>query len=411
MKNLFLFFFLTIIGLSSTFAKEGIVTEDSTKLIHRPGQITFFPPMGTNGLEAGRVVNNISINMFAGYQGGLDGVEFAGFANVLRYDMRGAQFAGFGNNVMGTTHGAQFSGFYNVNRKYTFGAQFSGFANVVADSVDAFQAAGFVNLNTGRTNGTQVAGFTNMVVGNVQGGQVAGFLNATTGDLKGIQASGFTNIVTGDTEGAQIAGFANVASGDVKGFQASGFINVAKKLSGVQLGFINFADTIEDGIAIGFLSFSRNGYLALELESNETFFAMAHIKTGTERFYNIFSAGIRPKDDKMNWAYGYGVGTLFPLSSKLDMNLDLQSFQIVDEGWNDLTLNLHNRLKANVNYNVSDKVTLFAGPSFNVLVSDREDENGNLVGSDLAPSWTMTNENTRNTNVQTYIGFNAGIKF
>lgn len=410
MKKSILFFLITI-GLSIATSKAGIVTEDSTKLIHRPGQITFFPPMGTNGLEAGRVVNNISINLFAGYQGGLEGVEFAGFANVLKHNMRGAQFAGFGNTVMGTSHGAQFSGFYNVNRKYTFGAQFSGFANIVTDSVDAFQGAGFINLNTGRTHGTQAAGFANMVVGDVRGGQASGFLNAVAGDVEGIQVSGFANIATGEVEGAQISGFANVASGDVKGTQISGFVNVAKKLKGVQIGVFNFADTIEDGLAIGFLSFARNGYLALELEANETFFAMGHVKTGTEKFYNIFSAGIRPKDNNMNWSYGYGVGTMFALSEKLDMNLDLQSFQIVDDGWRNLDLNLHNRLKANVNYNVSDNFTLFAGPSFNVLVSNKEDENGNLIGSDLAPSWTMTDQNTRNTNVKTYIGFNAGIRF
>lgn len=407
MKNLIIFALLLTLGLTSVKAQEA--ASDSITLIHRPGQFSFVPPLSTNGWESARVVNNVSVNLLMGYQGGLDGVEVAGFANVIRYDMNGAQFAGFGNTVLGTTHGAQFSGFYNMNRRYLFGAQFAGFANVVTDSADAFQVAGFVNYNRGKTKGTQVAGFANLVTDSVQGAQIAGFANSSTGSVQGTQIAGFSNIATGNMQGLQVAGFSNVASGDLKGAQVSGFVNVAKKVNGLQVGFINIADTIDEGLAVGFLSISKNGYYAIEVEANETEYALANFKIGTEKFYNTFSVGLRPHDDKMHWAYGYGVGTLTPLSEKVHMALDLQSIQLVENNFRDWGLELHNRLKVTAGYAISDRVSLTAGPSFNILISDEEDENGNIVGSDLAP-WALTNETYRNNNVKTYIGFNAGLK-
>jgi len=407
MKNLMIITLLLTLGLTNVKAQS--IVSDSITLIHRPGQIGFIPPMSTNGWESSRVVNNVSVNLFMGYQGGLEGAEFAGFANVLRYDMNGAQFAGFGNTVLGKSHGAQFGGFYNMNRQYTFGAQMAGFANVVTDSVDAFQASGFVNFNTGETKGTQVAGFSNLVTNDVQGAQLSGFANGTLGDVQGLQVGGFSNVATGSVKGIQAAGFANVTSGDMKGAQISGFLNVAKKVNGLQIGVINVADTIDEGLAIGFLSISRNGYYAFEIEANETEYAMASLKLGTEKFYNTFSVGMRPQDNKMHWAYGYGIGTLVPLSEKLDMAIDLQSIQLVENNWRNWDLELHNRLKVNAGYALTDRVTVTAGPSFNILVSDNEDENGNIIGSDLAP-WTLTNETYSRTNVKTYLGFNAGVR-
>ena len=159
------------------------------------------------------------------------------------------------------------------------------------------------------------------------------------------------------------------------------------------------------------MSISRNGYYAIEAEVNETEYALAHLKIGTEKFYNTFSFGMRPQDNKMNWAYGYGVGTLVPLNEKMDLSIDLQSIQLVEGGWawNDPNLNLHNRLKLAASYNFTDRISVVAGPSFNVLVSDQEDENGNIVGSDLAP-WTLTDQTYQHANVKTYLGFNAGVR-
>ncbi|MBI9069860.1 MAG: hypothetical protein JEZ09_21385 [Salinivirgaceae bacterium] len=73
----------------------------------------------------------------------------------------------------------------------------------------------------------------------------------------------------------------------MEGFQASVFLNVTNKLKGVQLGVFNYVDSLESGLAIGFLSVVRNGYRAVEVSTNESFYANATFKTGTRQFYNI----------------------------------------------------------------------------------------------------------------------------
>jgi hypothetical protein len=382
--------------------------QNDSSMINRMGQVSFFPPLSTNGLESGRVINNVSINLFAGYQGGLEGIEFGGFANVIKHDMKGAQFAGFGNTVLENTYGSQFSGFYNVNMGYTKGAQFAGFINTVVDSADAFQAAGFTNVLTKGGSGAQIAGFSNHTLGNYQGAQIAGFVNTNIGHIDGPQIAGFSNIATGNVKGLQLAGFSNIATGNVLGSQISGFINVGRNIKGSQIGFINIADSVE-GAAIGFLSIVKDGYRRFEFEANETFYGLLRAKTGTERFYNIFSFGMRPTNDHFYWVYGYGVGTLFNLNDKLDLNFDLESFFMVQDDYLNINVNQLNRLKANVSYGLSDRIEVFAGPSFNLMVSDNSDENGNLIGSDLTP-YTFTSSTYRSVMLESYVGFNIGVR-
>lgn len=408
MKTQNIFKTVALLGLLAS-AFTAFANPDTTKLIHIPAQLSFFPPLSTNGLESGKVVNNVSVNLFAGYQGGLNGVELGGFANVIKHNMNGAQFAGFGNTVFGNANGAQFSGFYNTNLGYTKGAQFAGFANVVVDSADAIQFAGFSNVNTMSSTGIQAAGFSNVVVGNYKGGQIAAFSNTTMGSISGPQIAGFANITTGNVNGIQLAGFANVTAKDISGSQISGFINVAKKVKGSQIGFINVADSVE-GASIGFLSFVKDGYRRIELEGNETFYALARAKTGTDRFYNIFIFGVTPTNDHFYWVYGYGVGTLLPVSSKLDLNFDLESFFMVQDDYRNINVNQLNRLKVNASYPISNRMEVFAGPSINLMVNDQVDENGDPIGSELTP-YALNTSTFRSVTLETYFGINAGIRF
>ncbi len=78
---------------NATFATEpdSLSLNDSTSGL--PFQITFITPMGTNGTLSPKVTSNLSLNVVAGYNGGVEGVEVGGFANVLEYDMKGGQFA------------------------------------------------------------------------------------------------------------------------------------------------------------------------------------------------------------------------------------------------------------------------------------------------------------------------------
>lgn len=386
-KTIQLFFFLAI--SSST-----LFGQSADSLTTNPFQISFIYPLGTNGVYSQNIENNVSINIIGGYNGGLDGIEVGGYFNVLRYNMNGIQLCGFTNVVMGQTEGIQLAGFANVGGDTVKGLQMAGYANVNARHTSGLQAAGFANVNGGSTHGVQLAGFAN-----VNGGQ-----------LQGPAIAGFANIVADSSEGVQLAGFANISGSNVDGSQISGFLNVCKTLNGCQLGFINIADTVESGLALGFLSIVKKGYWAFELESNESFYTSAQLKTGTEKLYNVFSLSIKPQDQRLKWAYGYGLGTNFTLANKLDANLEISSHYVMEDGWYNQQFNSLNRLKFNISREVVDGVSIYGGPSYNISISSRRNDEGELVGSEIMP-WTFTDEVIDNKRIKSFAGLNAGIRF
>ncbi|MCX6227462.1 MAG: hypothetical protein NTV01_22460 [Bacteroidia bacterium] len=320
--------------------------QDSTRII--PFHLSFITPLGTNGMQSWNTTNLISFNMFAGFSGGLKGVEFGGFANALKSDMNGIQIAGFCNNTFGYANGLEISGFWNFNRKKVVGCQFSGFANVALDTID------------------------------------------------GIQGSGFANITVGDTKGVQAAGFSNVTTGKQTGIQVSGFLNYARILHGVQLGFVNVADTIEKGIPIGFLSFVRNGYKVIQVGGNETLYGEISFKTGVRQFYNILSVGAATKSGSIKWGFGYGIGTLIPVGKRMDLSLEAVSYQINEDAWYTEHMNMLNRLNVSLSYNITRIIGAYAGGSWNVMVT------GNEMIGEHPHHWK--------SEVSMYPGFTAGLR-
>lgn len=399
--------------------------QDSVTTEVRPAQVTFISPLGTNGLDAAKYTNQFSLNIIGGYNGGLDGVELGGFANVLAGDMHGAQFAGFSNTVWEETHGAQFAGFTNVSRGYLFGAQFAGFANTVVDSAFATQVAGFSNVAKGSNNGVQLAGFSNVTAGDMagfqgsgfsnvvrgelRGAQASGFVNTVVGDLKGPQIAGFVNTTSGEVQGNQVAGFVNVAGGDVQGVQVAGFVNRARNVSGWQVGFINVADSVSKGTPIGFLSIVKNGYRRFELSASETFFAGGKFKIGTSKFYNIFAAGVKPTQRELYWAYGYGIGTSFSLGGKWRMNFDQTAYHINNgPGFTD-DLSFLSKTHMGFSYAPAGRFELFGGPTLNVLVSGEFDGEGFPVET-IVNDFVYKYEN-QDVLVGLYPGLNLGVRF
>ena len=153
--------FMTIILILSFGLFANAQENESQESTTRPFQLSFISPLGTNGLECWNITNNFSINLFAGYNGGLDGAEFSGFGGVLQNDMQGFMGSGFGNIVLGKGTGVQVAGFFNYNQKYFDGLQASGFASIITDSAKAVQISGFGNVVTEQIDGAQLAGFAN----------------------------------------------------------------------------------------------------------------------------------------------------------------------------------------------------------------------------------------------------------
>lgn len=367
-------------------------TTDSNQII-RPIQLALITPLGTNGLESDKVTNNFSLNLLAGYSGGLHGCEIAGFANIIKGKVTGLQIAGFSNTNLNAVKGCQITGFANVCNSSATGLQLAGFSNVVKDSIKALQISGFANI----ANAMPV------------GGQISGFANVCNGDSKGLQITGFSNVNNGNSKSLQIAGFSNINNGDFTGLQISGFLNRVKKLNGAQIGFINLSDTVEKGIALGFLSIVKKGYRTIEISGNESYYGTVSFKTGTEQFYNIISLGSRLKNNAITWGWGYGLGTMFPVHNKIKMNFDIISYHINEDVWFTNRLNLLNKANLAVNYRLNNYVTVFGGLTWNVLVSDTEDEEGKPVSTSIV-SWSSYNKTHNNTNVKMYPGFTVGVK-
>ena len=103
MKKIYILITAVILGFGS-FASEG----DSLKT--RPGQITFFYPLGTSGVDAINYSNNVSFNILCGMNGGLNGVEFGGLVNTNLGSVNGAQFAGIANINTKEANGIFFGG-------------------------------------------------------------------------------------------------------------------------------------------------------------------------------------------------------------------------------------------------------------------------------------------------------------
>ena len=339
---------------------------------YRPGQITFISPLGTNGFKSGSTINRFSLNILAGYSGGVQGLEVGGLMNIVRRDMLGVQLAGLGNNVMGGVTGLQAGGIYNFARRSSEGAQLGGIINFIGGGAYAFQGAGIINI-VGR---------------NARGAQVGGLVNFT-----GLSFSG-----------AQVAGLLNIAGREVRGAQISGLVNYTRKLNGVQIGVINIADSVESGIPIGFLSLVKNGYHRLEISGNESLHTTISIKTGVQRFYNIFSVGAIWNEEPFTWAVGYGIGTEQNMGKRTRANLDFVTYYL-NEGkrWSH-EANLLSKLQLSLGWQLFPHFTLFGGVSLNAHIRDvNEEKLDNIPGSfyQYSGHWTQVN---------IYPGFQFGVR-
>jgi hypothetical protein len=222
-------------------------------------QFSFIPYIGTNRKVSGSVDNIFSLNVLAGYSGGVKGFELGAVTNIVRRDVKGMQISGFANIIGGNTKYFQLAGFFNKNSGSVTGTQIAGFSNVVLDTINGVQIAGFNNTLHGQMNGIQISGFNNVTTQHVDGVQLTGFANIALKDVKLAQISGFSNLCN-NVNGGQLSGFLNIAKGDVKFVQISGFANLCNNVDGGQLsGFLNVAkQDVNWGQISGFVNYGKS---------------------------------------------------------------------------------------------------------------------------------------------------------
>ncbi len=350
--------------------------KDQPEVLSRPAQISLIYPIGTNGLESGSYINNISLNAIAGYSYGVNGFEAAGFANVTRSDVKGVQLAGF--------------------------------ANVVGGGVTGTQAAGFVNVNRSASVATQLAGFANVSGGEgLVGSQLGGFANYSHGSLKGWQAAGFANYAGGPVTGGQVSPTINFANGEVKGVQISAVANYAKALSGVQIGLVNYVGEFKSGATIGLINIVRNGFSKFEVFHDDIIALNGAYKSGTKQLYGIVTAGIDP--DKEYWIYGAGFGTQFDFKKGLFGNVET-TFSEIKSTERRVNSYFMQRLNLNLGYNLFGAVDIVAGPSLNLFISKRTNGEPNpFQGLYPADPWYKKDHNRRT--LLLWPGYRLAIRF
>lgn len=322
----------------------------------RPFQISLIPYIGTNWKVSGSVTNRFSLNVLAGYSGGLDGVEIGGLLNMTRNVASGVQIAGLANYVEGTNDGVQIG----------------GLVNFVGKTTESVQVAGLVNYGKGRFDGVRVAGLV--------------------------------NISNDSSNGVQIAGLFNLDNRCARGVQLAGLVNYSRVLSGVQLGFINVASTVESGAPIGFFSYVSDGYHLFELSANEIFYANLSFKSGTKAFYNIFQVGI---GDNLKFQGAYGIGTAIQLSRKMALNVESTAGFVLhptDTVYHGFQL----KVIPAVEYRFAKHLALFAGPSWNFFLWSKDKPSATPRG--LSP-YDFYFKSTENASIQMWIGGVAGIRF
>jgi len=369
----------------------------------RPGsrlaQISLLPYVGTNLLQSPRTVNHVSLNVVWGTNGGVKGMEVGGL----------------GNSIMGSVQGIQVAGLVNTVTQHVVGTQIAGLSNMVDGNVQGVQLAGILN-RAGSVDAIQLTGGFNVVHGDFSGVQLGLLFNAVRGDARGVQLSSFFNSNEGNGR-IQVAGLFNRAD-TVALVQVAPLINIAENNQGLQLGLINVADTAS-GVPIGLLNLVRKGYNRVELGTGETFFGNVAIKIGVRRFYNIFYIGGRSDEEQdpdgastraTSWSLGYGLGSSIRLGQRFHLDLEAITMHVNEkEDWTTQLNQLH-QFRVLFDGRIGNRISAFAGPVANLMVSRLKNPENGTIGTSLAP-YSLYDETRNGTNTKMWVGVQAGLRF
>jgi hypothetical protein len=377
----------SLIPQQSVYVAQQIKVRD-----FRPVQFSFIPGFGTNNFCSGLQNNNFSLNLLAGYSNGLRGLEIGGLANIIHENMNGTQLSGIANIVNGNTNGLQIAGIVNYNFDILRGAQIGGIANITHDKTKGFQFGGIFNMNKGDMSGIQVSGIVNI----------------NTDHVYGMQLAGITNTCKETVTGAQVAGITNVCSNDVKGLQISGLLNKTKILSGVQVGLVNIADSVEAGLQLGLFNIVKNGYRAFELTSDETYAFDLYYKTGGKKLYSLINIGI----DQQKVGGGYGIGLIQPLFTKLSVSIDGVSTAMLSTDAENVYQGQKSSARLAINYDFLKYFGITTGVSFNYFepYNDNKESAASERWAFQSDSSNILSQSVQNNQNAKWIGWFIGIR-
>lgn len=328
-------------------------------------QLSFFTPLGTNGLYSSQYTNKASFNILAGVSKNEEAFTFGGLSNIIMQNATGFQFAGLSNYVGNHGKGFQFAGLININKK-----EFSG-----------IQLAGLVNTAAG-TKGFQLAGLSNVAK-----------------DMAGFQFAGLVNTAK-NTTGAQFAGLANTA-GNVNGFQFAGLINKAKNVTGVQFaGLINIAENSD--CPIGLINLVKNGEKGVAITYDGIGSTVASFRSGGKYTYGIIGIGYNHKTTGNSLVTEGGFGAHIPVVSWFRINNEVKASSIGSYSDKQVFNGGYSLIPA---FKIGSHFELSGGVSINYMQS------WDTGSSKLFPNHSLWKKSTSSGMQQVYIGYQAGVQY
>lgn len=339
-------------------------------------QLSLVPYVGINAGVDEEVTHNLSVNLLWGMSGSVDGVEVGGFANTVLHNLNGIQIAGFLNSVGGVAEGTQL--------------------------------AGAMNMAMGEAELSQGAGLMNIAAKNFSGSQVAGVGNLINGEADAIQMGGLFNVIGGDAPASfQMSTLFNHQENGRIGYQVAGLFNVADTVEHLQLGMVNFANTIA-GASLGLWTFVENGYTPWSVGIDEMRMISLAKKSGNHTLYNHFEIAVSAR--LHSWSFGYGLGTAPRLSDKWRLHIEAVTNIFHHRSFWRSGLNMRNQVRFNFAKTIKNDFEWYGGFNFNVFLTNQRNEEGQFIYPvTKSPLKTYNNHFTHGSKV--WIGLETGVRF
>lgn len=313
-------------------------------------QLSFCPPLSTNGMYSSQYTNTFSINLLAGISKNEEAFTLGGLANIILNDAKGFQMAGL--------------------------------ANYVGNDGQGFQNAGLANINKNKFSGFQMAGLVN-----------------TAAEMKGFQLSGLANIAA-EVRGVQFAGMINMAK-DVRGSQFAGLINIAKDVRGVQFaGLINIAENSD--CPIGLINIIKNGEKGIAVTYDAIGSTVVSFRSGGKYTYGILGVGYNHKSSNNSLVTEGGFGAHIPITSWFRINNELKASTIGNNTDEPVFNAGYSILPA---FRIGKHVELFAGAGINYM--DTKD----VSNHKMFPNHSLWKKTGSTRLQQLYVGYQFGLQY
>ncbi len=396
MKKLYLAVF-SALSLISTPTLSALTSAGDDKP-HSRVQVSFFPPLSTNGRHSGDYTNDFSFNILAGSSKNEQAFSFTGLVSVVKNNVTGFHFTGLTNHIGNNSRGFIFGGLFNYVGGEGEGLMFGGLANIVGSNHKGLQFGGLFN-RVSDFEGLQFGGLFN-TANNVKGFQFGGLVNLSN-NVKGLQFGGLINS-TGNVKGLQFGGLVNL-SDDVKGFQFGGLANIAKRVHGLQFaGLVNVAE--ESDYPIGLINIIKNGEMSIAIGYNEIGTASLTFRSGGRVLYGILGVGYNHKvadsNDAITIVGGYGAHINILPWFRINNEFTVEHIGVIGNDYNNTFKSGYALLPA---FSLGN-FEIFGGPSVNYMNSE-EPELHSLFQKN--PFWKKENGSRLQ---QAYIGWQIGLQ-